>query len=146
MTSTTCWVSLFHPRTAYRLVVRRSPVALESYTGEDNLTMMVLVVVNQIGAIGRTGVSATWWRRIMRVEREVCVSGDRESIDRQSVQEFRSFDLRWRRARSAEFCQTIRDEENEDNQGTVGRPLDLEVPEQRVSAKEIERLVDYVGL
>jgi len=82
----------------------------------------------------------------MCVEGEVCVTGDREGIDRQSVQKLRGLNLRWRRPRSAEFRQTIRDEEDEDNQGAVSRALDLEVSEEGVGAEEIERLVDYVGL
>jgi hypothetical protein len=49
-------------------------------------------------------------------------------------------------ARTAKFCKTIGNKEDEDDEEAITRALDLEVSEERVGAEEVEGLIDDVPL
>ena len=82
----------------------------------------------------------------MSIQREIGIAGNREIIDGKGIERFRSFYLSRRSACTAKFRETIGNEEDEDDEETITRPLDLEVPEERVGAKEVECLIDDVSL
>jgi len=82
----------------------------------------------------------------MCIEREIGVAGNREIIDGKGIERFSSFYLSRRGACTAEFCETIGDEEDEDDEKTITRTLDLEISEERVGTEEVECLVDDVSL
>ena len=82
----------------------------------------------------------------MRVEKEIGIAGNGEVIDRKRVERFSGFYLSRRGARTAKFCKTVGNEEDENDQEAVTRSLDLEVSEERVGAEEVEALVDDVSL
>ena len=71
----------------------------------------------------------------MRVQREISITWNRESVDRKSVQQFRGFDLSRDGACAAKLGETIGYEEYEDDESAIGRALDLEIAEQRVGTK-----------
>jgi hypothetical protein len=71
----------------------------------------------------------------MRVQGEVSITWDRESVDRKSVQQFRGFDLGRDGACAAKFGETIGYEEYEDDESAIGRAFDLEIAKQRVGTK-----------
>jgi hypothetical protein len=80
------------------------------------------------------------------IEREIGVAGNGEIIDGKSIECFGSFYLSGRGARTAKFRETIGNEEDEDDEKTITRALDLKVSKERVGAEEVERLVDNVSL
>jgi len=80
------------------------------------------------------------------IEREIGIAGDGEIIDGKGIECFGSFYLSREDACTAKFRETIGNEEDEDDEKTITRPLDLEVSEERVGAEEVECLVDDVSL
>ena len=82
----------------------------------------------------------------MCIEREIGIAGNGEIIDSKGIERFGSFYLSRRGASTAKFRETIGNEEDEDDEKTITRPLDLEVSEERVGAEEVECLVDDVSL
>jgi len=80
------------------------------------------------------------------IEREIGIAGNGEIIDGKGIEHFCSFYLSGRGACTAKFRETIGNEEDEDDEKTITRPLDLEVSEERVGAEKVECLVDYVCL
>ena len=82
----------------------------------------------------------------MRIEREVGVSGDREVVNGEGVECLGSLNNAWDRSRGADLGKTVGDEEDEDNEETIGRALDLEVAEEGVGTEKVEGFVDDVGL
>ena len=82
----------------------------------------------------------------MCIEKEIGITGNGKIIDGKGIERFRSFYLSRRSARTAKFRETIGNEEDEDDEKTITRPLDLEVSEERVGAKKVECLVDDVSL
>jgi len=80
------------------------------------------------------------------IEREIGIAGNGEIIDGKGIERFGSFYLSRRGACTAKFRETIGNEEDEDDEKTITRPLDLEVSEERVGAEEVECLVDDVSL
>jgi len=71
----------------------------------------------------------------MRVQREISIAWNRESIDRKSVQQFRSFYLSWNGACTAKLGETIRYEEYEDDESAISRAFDLKIAKQRVGTE-----------
>ena len=55
-------------------------------------------------------------RCIVRIEKEVGVTGNGKVVDSECVKRFRRLDLSRRGARTAKFRKTVRNEENEDDQ------------------------------
>ena len=82
-----------------------------------------------------TGIGATSRGSIVSIQRKVRVSWDGEGVNSKGIQEFGCFDLRRGSALTADLRKTVRDEEDKDDQGAVGRALDLEIPEQRVGTE-----------
>ncbi len=82
----------------------------------------------------------------MCIEREIGISGNGEIIDGKGIERFGSFYLSRRGACTAKFRETIGNEEDEDDEKSITRPLDLEVSEERVGAEEVKCLVDDVSL
>ena len=82
-----------------------------------------------------TGIGATSRWGVVSIQRKVRVSWDGEGVNSKGIQEFGCFDLRRGSALTANLRKTVRDEEDKDDQGAVGRALNLEVPEQRVGAE-----------
>jgi hypothetical protein len=80
------------------------------------------------------------------IEREIGIAGNGEIIDGKGIERFGGFYLSKRRACTAKFRETIGNEEDEDDEKTITRALDLEVSKERVGAEEVERLVDNVSL
>lgn len=65
----------------------------------------------------------------MRVKQEVRISGDREVVHSERIKSLVRFKLAWGRAHRANFGETVRNEEDEEDQQSVGGALDLEVAE-----------------
>lgn len=82
----------------------------------------------------------------MSVQGEVGVAGDGEVVHSKRVQRLVSFQLARHRPCGADLSETVRDEENKDDEEAVCRTLDLEVAEKGVGAEEVEGLVDDIGL
>jgi hypothetical protein len=80
------------------------------------------------------------------IEREIGIAGNGEIIDGKGIERFGSFYLSRRGACTAKFRETIGNKEDEDDEKTITRPLDLEVSEEGVGAEEVEGLVDDVSL
>lgn len=66
----------------------------------------------------------------MRVQREISIAWNRESVDRKSIQQFRGFDLSWDGACAAKLGETIRYEEYENDECAIGRAFDLKIAKQ----------------
>ena len=71
----------------------------------------------------------------MRVQGEIRVPRQREIIHSQCVQRLRSFNLRRRCPCRTDFGKTVRNEEDEDDEQSVGGALDFEVAEERICAE-----------
>lgn len=69
-------------------------------------------------------------RGVVRVEREVRVTRDRKVVDGECVEHLGCLDLGWHCPSTADLRKAVRDEEDKDNQSTVGRAFDLEIPKQ----------------
>ena len=82
----------------------------------------------------------------MRIQKEVGIAGNGEVIDRKRVERFVGLYLSGRGARTAKLRETIRNEEDEDDQEAIARSLDLKVSEKRVGAEEVEGFVYDVSL
>lgn len=82
----------------------------------------------------------------MRIQYEVGVPRDRETVHGKRVEHLSSLDLIGGRPLSSELGDAVGHVENEDNEQAVRGALDFEVAEQRVGSKEIECLVYYVRL
>lgn len=82
----------------------------------------------------------------MRVEGKVSVAWDRKVVHRERIQRLGGLDLRWDCLCCAKFGQTIRNEEDEHDEGAVRRPFDLKVAEEGIGTEEIEGLVYDVRL
>lgn len=82
----------------------------------------------------------------MCIKQEIGVSGNGEIIHRQGIESFVRLKLAGNRAQRSELGQTIRNEEDENDQQSVGGTFDLKVAKERVGAEEIDRFVDNVGL
>jgi hypothetical protein len=67
---------------------------------------------------------------IVRIKREIGIAGNGEIIDGKGIERFGSFYLGRRGACTAKFRETIGNEEDEDDEKTITRPLDLEVSEE----------------
>jgi hypothetical protein len=93
-----------------------------------------------------TCICATPGWRIVCIQREISIAGNGEIIDGKGIERFGSFYLSRRGACTAKFRETIGNEEDEDDEKSITRPLDLEVSEERVGAEEVECLVDYISL
>ena len=85
----------------------------------------------------------------MRIQSKIRVTRNRETINTQSIETLRSFDLGWSRFscwRRPELRQTIGDEEDEDDENTVCRTFDFEISEKGVGTEEVKGFVDYISL
>ena len=80
----------------------------------------------------------------MCIERETCVSRNREVIHGECVEHFIRLDLAWRCTSGANLGEAVGDEQDEDNEVAVCRAFDLEVAEEGVGAEEVECLVKDV--
>ncbi len=80
----------------------------------------------------------------MRIQKEVGVPRNRKVVNGESVKGFRRLDLSRRDTCAAKLGETIRNEEDEDDQEAITRSLDLKVPEERVGAEEVQRLIDDI--
>jgi len=81
----------------------------------------------------------------VRVQREVRVARDRKVVYRERIERLGRLDLAGRGTRGADLGKAVRDEENEDDEETVGGALDLEVAEEGVGAEEVDGFIDNVG-
>jgi hypothetical protein len=77
-----------------------------------------------------TCISATPGWCIVCVEREIGIAGNGEIIDGKGIECFGSFYLSRHGACTAKLRETIGNEEDEDDEKTITRTLDLEVSEE----------------
>jgi hypothetical protein len=82
----------------------------------------------------------------VRVEDEHGISGDREAVDRERVQQLGRFYLTRSRLCRADLRKAVGHIEDENDEEPVRGALDLEVAEQGVGAEEVECLVDNIVL
>jgi len=80
----------------------------------------------------------------MRVQGEIGITRDWEAFYGKRIERLGRFNLRGHGARAPELSETIGDEENEHNEGTVRRAFDLKITEQGVGAEEVERFVNDI--
>ena len=80
----------------------------------------------------------------MRIQLKPSITWNRKVIHAQRIQQLIRLNHPRRDLGTSEFGETVGDEEDEDNEETIGRALDLEVAEEGVGAEEVEGLVDDV--
>jgi len=73
----------------------------------------------------------------MGIQSKVGISRYRKTIDRERIEHLGSLDLGWSRPGAANLCETIGDEEDEDDEGTVCGAFDFKVAEKRVGSEEV---------
>ena len=82
----------------------------------------------------------------MCIQSEVSVPGDREIVHSERVEQLGGLKLARDSLRRADLSKAVGDEEDEDDEETVGWALDLEVAEEGVGAEEVESLVNDICL
>lgn len=93
-----------------------------------------------------TCVGAARRRRIVCIEKEVGITGNRKVVDGEGVEVFCRLDLSRRGTCTAKLRKTVRNEEDEDDQETIAGSFDLKVPEERVGAEEVQGFINDVSL
>jgi len=82
----------------------------------------------------------------MCIQSKVRVARKREAVYSQGIQQLGRLQLARRRPRRSNLSKAIGDEENEHDEQSIRRPFDFEVAEERIRAKEVQRLVDDIHL
>lgn len=80
----------------------------------------------------------------MRIQLKHRIPRQRKTLHRKCIQQFRTLQLGRRRSCRCDLGETVRDEEDEDDEETVCGAFDFEVAEEGVGAKEVEGFVYYV--
>lgn len=71
----------------------------------------------------------------MRIQRKVRITRQRKRIDRERIQVLRRLQLGWHGFRRPDLGETVRDEEDEDDEEAVGGAFDFKVAEEGVGTK-----------
>jgi hypothetical protein len=82
----------------------------------------------------------------MRIQDKCRVSRDGKVVDGERVEQLRRLYLTRGRLCSANLSEAVGNVEDEDNEKTICRALDLEVAEERVCPEEIEGFVNNISL
>lgn len=86
------------------------------------------------------------WSSIMCIQRECRITRHREVIHSKSLQNLACLNLRRYSPCRPNFRETVRNEEDEDDQEAVGGSFDLEVAEEGVGTEEVQCFIYDIGL
>ena len=82
----------------------------------------------------------------MSIQSKVSIPRDGEIVHSKRIKQLGRLKLAGDNLRRADLSKAVGDEEDEDDEETVGWTLDLEVAEEGVGAEEVESLVNNIRL